>query len=126
MTAIIAALAAVPRWVWKLLAVLLFAWLAYSWAYERGAASREAEIDQWRAAAKAGVEANTANQATIAGLRSRLYLPKISPTTGQLQEWMEDKVDTGDPQHRHLSPLIGWFEGERIADYQDYIVRRYV
>ncbi|MGN4065767.1 glycosyl hydrolase family 95 catalytic domain-containing protein [Burkholderia gladioli] len=53
--------------------------------------------------------------ATIAGLRSRLYLPKISPTTGQLQEWMEDKVDTGDPQHRHLSPLIGWFEGERIA-----------
>ena len=69
MTAIIAALAAVPRWVWKLLAVLLFAWLAYSWAYERGAASREAEIDQWRAAAKAGVEANTANQATIADLR---------------------------------------------------------
>ncbi|WP_425125711.1 glycosyl hydrolase family 95 catalytic domain-containing protein, partial [Burkholderia cepacia] len=53
--------------------------------------------------------------ATIAGLRSRLYLPKISPTTGQLQEWMEDKVDTGDPQHRHLPPLIGWFEGERIA-----------
>ena len=51
---------------------------------------------------------------TIASLKSQLYLPKVSPTTGQLQEWMDDSI-VGEVGHRHLSPLIGWFEGERIT-----------
>ncbi|CAE6866055.1 hypothetical protein R69746_08100 [Paraburkholderia aspalathi] len=51
---------------------------------------------------------------TLATLKSNLYLPKVSPTTGQLQEWMSDSV-VGETGHRHLSPLIGWFEGERIT-----------
>ncbi|MGH8779753.1 glycoside hydrolase family 95 protein [Paraburkholderia sp.] len=51
---------------------------------------------------------------TIATMKSQLYLPKVSPTTGQLQEWMDDSI-VGETGHRHLSPLIGWFEGERIT-----------
>jgi alpha-L-fucosidase 2 len=51
---------------------------------------------------------------TVATLKSQLYLPKVSPTTGQLQEWMDDGI-VGEVGHRHLSPLIGWFEGERIT-----------
>ncbi|MFM0299646.1 glycoside hydrolase N-terminal domain-containing protein [Paraburkholderia sediminicola] len=51
---------------------------------------------------------------TIAAMKAQLYLPKVSPTTGQLQEWMSDSV-VGETGHRHLSPLIGWFEGERIT-----------
>lgn len=51
---------------------------------------------------------------TVANLKAQLYLPKVSPTTGQLQEWMDDSI-VGEVGHRHLSPLIGWFEGERIT-----------
>ncbi|MFM0733352.1 glycoside hydrolase N-terminal domain-containing protein [Paraburkholderia sediminicola] len=51
---------------------------------------------------------------TLATMKAQLYLPKVSPTTGQLQEWMSDSV-VGETGHRHLSPLIGWFEGERIT-----------
>ncbi|MDB5781689.1 glycosyl hydrolase family 95 catalytic domain-containing protein [Caballeronia mineralivorans] len=50
----------------------------------------------------------------VASLKAQLYLPKVSPTTGQLQEWMDDSI-VGEVGHRHLSPLIGWFEGERIT-----------
>ncbi|WP_207892172.1 glycosyl hydrolase family 95 catalytic domain-containing protein [Streptacidiphilus pinicola] len=50
---------------------------------------------------------------TVAGLRQRLYLPVVSPTTGWLEEWMTPD-NLGDPQHRHLSPLIGLFPGDRI------------
>ena len=52
---------------------------------------------------------------TVAGLQGRLYLPQVSATTGRLEEWMTD-ADLGDPTHRHLSPLIGLFPGDRIAD----------
>ncbi|MFC6704184.1 glycosyl hydrolase family 95 catalytic domain-containing protein [Flexivirga alba] len=52
--------------------------------------------------------------ATIDELRSRLYLPQVSPTSGKLEEWMSPD-DLGDPQHRHLSPLIGLFPGDRLA-----------
>lgn len=69
------------------------------------------------ASATLGLDPNFAQ--TISRLREQLYLPKISPTTGELQEWMEDKTDAGDPQHRHLSPLVGWFEGERISRHND-------
>ncbi|MCQ4079290.1 glycoside hydrolase family 95 protein [Streptomyces sp. RB6PN25] len=50
---------------------------------------------------------------TVDGLRERLYLPVVSPTTGWLEEWMTPD-NLGDPQHRHLSPLIGLFPGDRI------------
>jgi alpha-L-fucosidase 2 len=51
---------------------------------------------------------------TVSNLKAQLYLPKVSPTTGQLQEWMNDSI-VGEVGHRHLSPLFGWFEGERIT-----------
>ena len=64
-----ALLGGVPRWVWQVIAAALLAWLAYSWAYGRGAASRDAEVGQWRTAAQAGLAANTTNQNTIRELR---------------------------------------------------------
>lgn len=50
---------------------------------------------------------------TIDGLRGRLHLPVVSPTTGWLQEWMSPD-NLGETTHRHLSPLIGLFPGDRI------------
>ncbi|MEU8298963.1 glycoside hydrolase N-terminal domain-containing protein [Micromonospora sp. NPDC048909] len=50
---------------------------------------------------------------TVDGLRQRLYLPEVSPTTGWLQEWMSPD-NLGETTHRHLSPLIGLFPGDRI------------
>ncbi|MET9387860.1 glycoside hydrolase N-terminal domain-containing protein [Streptomyces sp. NPDC002928] len=51
--------------------------------------------------------------ATIDGLRERLYLPVVSPKTGWLEEWMSPD-NLGETTHRHLSPLIGLFPGDRI------------
>jgi alpha-L-fucosidase 2 len=51
---------------------------------------------------------------TIAGLQSKLYLPEVSPKTGWLQEWMSPD-NLGETTHRHLSPLIGFFPGDRIT-----------
>ncbi|MES5820060.1 glycoside hydrolase N-terminal domain-containing protein [Streptomyces sp. RG80] len=51
--------------------------------------------------------------ATISGLRKRLYLPRVSPTTGWLEEWMSPD-NLGETTHRHLSPLVGLFPGDRI------------
>jgi alpha-L-fucosidase 2 len=53
--------------------------------------------------------------AEIAGLRERLHLPPVSATTGWLREWMTDD-DLGEPGHRHLSGLVGFFPGDRITD----------
>ncbi|NNN29896.1 glycoside hydrolase family 95 protein [Streptomyces sp. S3(2020)] len=50
---------------------------------------------------------------TVAGLRRRLYLPRVSPTTGWLEEWMSPD-NLGETTHRHLSPLVGLFPGDRI------------
>ncbi|WP_206794871.1 glycoside hydrolase N-terminal domain-containing protein [Amycolatopsis sp. MtRt-6] len=50
----------------------------------------------------------------IGGLQQKLYLPKVSPTTGWLEEWMSPD-NLGETTHRHLSPLIGFFPGDRIA-----------
>ncbi|MFI6761041.1 glycosyl hydrolase family 95 catalytic domain-containing protein [Micromonospora sp. NPDC050417] len=50
---------------------------------------------------------------TIDGLRKRLYLPGVSPSTGWLEEWMSPD-NLGETTHRHLSPLIGLFPGDRI------------
>jgi alpha-L-fucosidase 2 len=50
----------------------------------------------------------------IAGLQAKLYLPEVSPSTGWLEEWMSPD-NLGETTHRHLSPLIGFFPGDRIA-----------
>jgi alpha-L-fucosidase 2 len=50
----------------------------------------------------------------IAGLQKKLYLPKVSPTSGWLEEWMSPD-NLGETTHRHLSPLIGFFPGDRIT-----------
>ncbi|MEW1602031.1 glycoside hydrolase N-terminal domain-containing protein [Streptomyces sp. NPDC093808] len=64
------------------------------------------------AAAVLGLDADYAS--TVAALQERLYLPRVSATTGRLEEWMTD-ADLGEPEHRHLSPLVGLFPGDRIA-----------
>ncbi|MEU3339130.1 glycoside hydrolase N-terminal domain-containing protein [Streptomyces sp. NPDC006668] len=50
---------------------------------------------------------------TISGLRKKLYLPQVSPKTGWLEEWMSPD-NLGETTHRHLSPLVGLFPGDRI------------
>ncbi|MFJ5533977.1 glycosyl hydrolase family 95 catalytic domain-containing protein [Streptomyces sp. NPDC093261] len=50
---------------------------------------------------------------TVAGLQQRLYLPRVSPKTGRLEEWMSPD-NLGETTHRHLSPLVGLFPGDRI------------
>ncbi|UPG93000.1 glycosyl hydrolase family 95 catalytic domain-containing protein [Luteibacter aegosomatissinici] len=64
-----------------------------------------------QASALLGKDADYA--ATVAQLQARLYLPQVSPRTGWLEEWMSPD-DLGEPQHRHLSPLVGFFPGDRI------------
>nr|WP_240147780.1 glycoside hydrolase N-terminal domain-containing protein [Luteibacter yeojuensis] len=51
--------------------------------------------------------------ATIAKLQARLYLPEVSDKTGWLEEWMTPD-NLGEAEHRHLSPLVGFFPGDRI------------
>jgi alpha-L-fucosidase 2 len=51
--------------------------------------------------------------AVVGALRERLYLPRVSPANGWLEEWMSPD-NLGEDQHRHLSPLIGFFPGDRI------------
>ncbi|MCC4596833.1 glycoside hydrolase family 95 protein [Xanthomonas campestris pv. phormiicola] len=63
--------------------------------------------------ASALLERDAAYATTIAELQQRLYLPQISPRSGQLQEWMSPE-DLGEPHHRHLSPLIGLYPGHRL------------
>ncbi|MBY8878630.1 glycoside hydrolase family 95 protein [Actinacidiphila acidipaludis] len=63
------------------------------------------------AAAVLGRDAGYAG--VIGGLQDRLYLPRVSATTGWLEEWMTD-ANLGDTTHRHLSPLAGLFPGDRI------------
>jgi alpha-L-fucosidase 2 len=46
-------------------------------------------------------------------MKDRLYLPEVSPKSGWLQEWMSPD-NLGETTHRHLSPLIGLFPGDRI------------
>jgi alpha-L-fucosidase 2 len=64
-----------------------------------------------QAASLTGEDAGYAE--TIAQLQRRLYLPQVSTKTGWLEEWMTPD-DLGEHQHRHLSPLVGFFPGDRI------------
>jgi alpha-L-fucosidase 2 len=49
----------------------------------------------------------------IGDLQVKLYMPEVSPKTGWLQEWMTPD-NLGETTHRHLSPLIGLFPGDRV------------
>ena len=51
--------------------------------------------------------------ADLAALQARLYLPRVSPKSGWLEEWMSPD-NLGETLHRHLSPLIGFYPGNRI------------
>ncbi|MEX1827404.1 glycoside hydrolase N-terminal domain-containing protein [Luteibacter sp. CQ10] len=51
--------------------------------------------------------------ARFTALREKLYLPRISEKTGWLEEWMTPD-NLGEVTHRHLSPLFGFFPGDRI------------
>ncbi|MEV4812333.1 glycosyl hydrolase family 95 catalytic domain-containing protein [Micromonospora avicenniae] len=59
------------------------------------------------------LDRDTGHGETVDGLRRRLYLPEVSATTGWLQEWMSPD-NLGETTHRHLSPLVGLFPGDRI------------
>ncbi|MEV6512410.1 glycoside hydrolase N-terminal domain-containing protein [Streptomyces sp. NPDC051642] len=65
------------------------------------------------AAASAELKRDSGFANTISGLRRRLYLPEVSPTSGWLEEWMSPD-NLGETTHRHLSPLINLFPGDRI------------
>jgi alpha-L-fucosidase 2 len=61
--------------------------------------------------------------ATIKKMQARLYLPQVSDKTGWLEEWMSPD-NLGETTHRHLSPLIGFFPGDRIrADSSPALVK---
>lgn len=62
-----------------------------------------------------GLLGKDADYATAIGrMQAKLYLPKVSPKTGWLEEWMTPD-DLGEHQHRHLSPLVGFFPGDRLT-----------
>ncbi|HUB89655.1 MAG TPA: glycoside hydrolase N-terminal domain-containing protein [Dyella sp.] len=65
-----------------------------------------------QAAAILGVDAHY--RSVIGGLQAKLYLPQVSSENGWLEEWMSPK-NLGETRHRHLSPLIGFFPGDRIT-----------
>lgn len=65
-----------------------------------------------QATALLGVDRDFA--AEVSALREKLYLPVVSPANGWLEEWMSPD-NLGEDQHRHLSPLIGFFPGDRIT-----------
>ncbi|MEU5998760.1 glycoside hydrolase family 95 protein [Streptomyces sp. NPDC047197] len=54
-----------------------------------------------------------AHAKTVGALQERLYLPQVSPKTGWLEEWMSPE-NLGETTHRHLSPLVQLFPGDRI------------
>ncbi|MGY0231846.1 glycosyl hydrolase family 95 catalytic domain-containing protein [Longispora urticae] len=68
---------------------------------------------QYQAAASA-LGRDAAFAQTVAGLQAKLYLPVVSPSTGWLEEWMTP-ANLGETTHRHLSPLVGLFPGDRIT-----------
>lgn len=63
--------------------------------------------------AAADLGKDSAYAMTVADLKARLHLPVVNSGTGQLEEWM-GQGDLGEKEHRHLSPLMGLFPGDRI------------
>jgi alpha-L-fucosidase 2 len=64
-----------------------------------------------QASALLGKDADYAS--SIGKLQARLYLPQVSSKTGWLEEWMTPD-NLGETTHRHLSPLVGFFPGDRL------------
>jgi alpha-L-fucosidase 2 len=52
-------------------------------------------------------------RSAVGDLQDTLYLPQVSPASGWLEEWMSPD-NLGETTHRHLSPLMGLFPGDRI------------
>ncbi|MFG2675504.1 glycoside hydrolase N-terminal domain-containing protein [Streptomyces sp. NPDC048445] len=75
-------------------------------------------------AAAAELGKDTSYASTVAGLQDKLYMPQVSATSGWLEEWMSDD-NLGETTHRHLSPLVGLFPGDRInlQDSPDSLIR---
>ncbi|GAB3879179.1 glycoside hydrolase N-terminal domain-containing protein [Kibdelosporangium lantanae] len=64
-------------------------------------------------AASTVLDKDRAYAQTLAGLQERLYMAVVSPKSGWYEEWMSPD-NLGETTHRHLSPLIGFFPGDRI------------
>ncbi|MFE2544984.1 glycosyl hydrolase family 95 catalytic domain-containing protein [Actinacidiphila glaucinigra] len=60
------------------------------------------------------LDRDTELAAELHAMQAKLYLPRVSPKTGWLEEWMTPD-NLGEVTHRHLSPLIGFYPGDRIA-----------
>jgi len=76
---------------------------------------RELLISTARAAATLGVDGREA--AKWLNTASQLAPLKISPTTGGIQEWLEDYKEA-EPQHRHISQLYGLHPYDEITPWQ--------
>ncbi|MEU3980452.1 glycoside hydrolase N-terminal domain-containing protein [Streptomyces sp. NPDC026672] len=70
-------------------------------------------FEEFRTASKV-LERDQEMAADLAAMQAKLYLPRVSPKSGWLEEWMSPD-NLGETTHRHLSPLIGFFPGDRIA-----------
>ncbi|MCL2541799.1 MAG: glycoside hydrolase family 95 protein [Nocardioidaceae bacterium] len=69
-------------------------------------------LDGYRRAARLlGVDGAYADR--LDEMQARLHLPRPSSRTGHLEEWCGED-DLGEADHRHLSPLVGLFPGDRI------------
>jgi alpha-L-fucosidase 2 len=64
------------------------------------------------AAERLGLDSSLRTQ--LGAALRRLAPLQISPTTGRLQEWIEDYKEV-DPGHRHVSHLFGVFPGKQIT-----------
>ncbi|MFE7438997.1 glycoside hydrolase N-terminal domain-containing protein [Streptomyces chartreusis] len=60
------------------------------------------------------LDRDTELAADLAAMQKKLHLPRVSPKTGWLEEWMSPE-NLGETTHRHLSPLIGFYPGDRIS-----------
>lgn len=66
---VLAWLRRVPKEVWYALVAALLVWLAYSWAYNRGARSEEARTQAVQVLLDTALEANKTNMGTIDALK---------------------------------------------------------
>ncbi|WUD78274.1 glycoside hydrolase family 95 protein [Streptomyces sp. NBC_00510] len=70
-------------------------------------------FEEFKAASRV-LHRDTELAAELSAMQAKLYLPRVSPKTGWLEEWMTPD-NLGEVTHRHLSPLIGFYPGDRIA-----------
>lgn len=53
---------------------------------------------------------------TLQGVLAKLAPNQVSPSTGGVQEWLEDYKEA-DPHHRHVSPLYGLYPYDEITPW---------